>query len=304
MSILRTFSFYLAVIGFIFIIAFIKVTGKPAPPIKSVQAPAMSPFKNYIAASGLVEAVDKNIDIGVPEDGVVEKVWVRVGDVVEKGDPLFQIDSRSLDAKLIVQKANIEVAKAKLLKQKDKLDRVKSVEDPRAISRDELQTYENDYHVSLAELDQSKAEVKETLELIERLKVRAPKDGAVLQEDIREGEYVARDKTGLIIGNLEHLQVRTNIDEQNAGLFNKINAAVAFPKNNTNVMIPLHFVRIEPYVIPKTSLTGVGSERVDTRVLQVIYSFEPPKNYNIFVGQQLDVFIEKNEPSTSHLQKK
>jgi hypothetical protein len=45
-------------------------------------------------------------------------------------------------------------------------------------------------------------------------------------------------------------------------------------------------------VLPKQSLTGDSSERVDTRVLQAIYSFDPKTMKNIYVGQQMDVFIE------------
>ena len=53
----------------------------------------------------------------------------------------------------------------------------------------------------------------------------------------------------------------------------------------------LDFVRLEPYVVPKKSLTGDSSERVDTRVLQVIFAFERG-DLPIFVGQQMDVFID------------
>jgi hypothetical protein len=52
-------------------------------------------------------------------------------------------------------------------------------------------------------------------------------------------------------------------------------------------------VRIEPYVIPKVSLTGGSSERVDTRVLQVIFSFDNPSDRRLYVGQQMDLFIEE-----------
>jgi hypothetical protein len=45
-------------------------------------------------------------------------------------------------------------------------------------------------------------------------------------------------------------------------------------------------------VIPKKSLTGGSTERVDTRVLQVIYQFDPP-NRPLYVGQQVDVYIER-----------
>jgi hypothetical protein len=54
---------------------------------------------------------------------------------------------------------------------------------------------------------------------------------------------------------------------------------------------PLHFVCFEPYVVPKVSLTGDSTERVDTRVLQIIYSFDRG-NLPIYVGQQMDVYID------------
>jgi HlyD family secretion protein len=55
----------------------------------------------------------------------------------------------------------------------------------------------------------------------------------------------------------------------------------------------LSFARIEPYIVPKKSLTGDNTERVDTRVLQIIYRFEPPP-FPVYTGQQMDVFIERD----------
>ena len=60
---------------------------------------------------------------------------------------------------------------------------------------------------------------------------------------------------------------------------------------NSSLSTQLHFVRIEPFVVPKKSLTGESSERVDTRVLQVLYSFKRG-SLPVYVGQQVDVFIE------------
>ena len=62
-------------------------------------------------------------------------------------------------------------------------------------------------------------------------------------------------------------------------------------KGNKDLSTPLNFVSVEPYVIPKRSLTGDSSERVDTRVLQVIYAFDA-KALPVYVGQQMDVYIE------------
>ena len=53
-------------------------------------------------------------------------------------------------------------------------------------------------------------------------------------------------------------------------------------------------MRFEPYVVPKQSLTGDSTERVDTRVLQVIFSFTRGE-LPIFVGQQMDVFVDATE---------
>jgi hypothetical protein len=62
-------------------------------------------------------------------------------------------------------------------------------------------------------------------------------------------------------------------------------------KGDAERRIPLEFVRIDPYIVPKRSLTGDNTERVDVRVLQVIYRFRPPA-FPAYVGQQVDVFID------------
>jgi RND family efflux transporter MFP subunit len=296
MIIFRTFAIYLSIIGIILAIALIKMLNTPPPVAVHVLEPAANPYTNTIAASGIVEATDKNIFIGVPEEGIVTKLNVVVGDKVKKGEPLFEIDSRVLAAQLLYQEANVEVAKATLVRLQDQLERLNKVSDPRAISVDELKTRENDVNVAKAQLEASNATVTQTRQLIERLTVRAPKDGVIMQSNIREGEYVLKNTTTMILGDLEHLQVRADIDEQNAGWFNPASEAVAFPKNNTSISVPLKFVRVEPYVLPKVSLTGASEERVDTRVLQVIYSFDQPERYHVYVGQQVDIFIQKNPP--------
>ncbi|MGL5020345.1 MAG: efflux RND transporter periplasmic adaptor subunit, partial [Luteolibacter sp.] len=71
--------------------------------------------------------------------------------------------------------------------------------------------------------------------------------------------------------------------------------AYGYLKGDPTITFPLEFIRIEPYVIPKVSLTGSSTERVDTRVLQVIYALDRPLDVPLYVGQQVDVFIEAPE---------
>lgn len=294
MNLFRGVVFYISLAGVALAIILMNILSKPMPKAEPVNPPAENPYANAIAASGIVEAVDKNIAIGVPQAGLVQNVFVNVWERVKAGQPLFQIDNRELQAQLFVQEANIKVSEASLERLKDQLKRLESVKDIRAISQDELKTKQNDVAVAEAQLAASYAYLKQTELLIERLTVRAPKDGIILQSNIRPGEFVlASDTAAMLLGNLDHLQVRADIDEQNASSLDPHMPALAFPKNNTQFAIPLYLDRIEPYVIPKRSLTGSSDERVDTRVLQVIYSFEKPVDMPIYVGQQMDVFIQK-----------
>jgi HlyD family secretion protein len=87
------------------------------------------------------------------------------------------------------------------------------------------------------------------------------------------------------------LHVRIDIDESEAWRLAPGTQAVATVRGNRELSVNLEFVRVDPYVVPKRSLTGDTSERVDTRVLQVIFAFDPAA-LSVYVGQQMDVFIE------------
>ena len=293
MDIFKSLSLYLCLLGFVFAAIYSRETVKPELPAKYIQKPSASPYEKYIAASGIVESVDKNVEMGTPVEGIVERLFVKVGDVVKAGAPLFQIDTRELAAHSLVLQTNVSIAKADLKKQTDQLSRFQSVQDARVITQDELQQKTNEVAIAAAKLKNAEAEILKNSQLIQRQTIRAPKDGTILRLNIRVGEFVSKNTSAIILGDLDHLQIRISIDEQNAGLFIPHAKAVAFPKNNTKVMIPLSFVRVEPYVIPKKNLTGSSEERVDTRVLDVIYAFHPPEHYQMYVGQQMDVFIQR-----------
>lgn len=294
MIIFRSAAFYLALLGIglaLYIVSSLSLTEAPT---EREYLPASNPYEKTIAASGIVESIDRDVAIGAPISGLVTEVYVLVGDRVEKEAPLFQIDPRELLAQLKLQRAEVAVAEAKLKQVQDQLARLKKITDPRAVSKDMIETRENDVAIAQAQLHSKVSEVNKTQTLLDRLQVRAPKDGEILQNNIRVGEFyqAAADRPAMILGEVDRLQVRVDIDEQNASKFKSEEQATAYPKNNSKLAIPLTFERIEPYVIPKKSLTGSSSERVDTRVLQVIYSFEKPENFKVYVGQQVDVFIE------------
>ena len=171
--------------------------------------------------------------------------------------------------------------------------------DPRAVSTEEVRTKENDVSVAYAQLDAARALVEQDHVRLDRLVVRASREGTILQVNIRPGEYASATpkSAAIVLGELDQLQVRAEIDEQNASRLEPGQSAQAYVKGDTAHPIELTFVRIEPYVVPKVSLTGSSTERVDTRVLQVIYSFKRPEDRAIYVGQQVDLFVQAATPS-------
>lgn len=94
------------------------------------------------------------------------------------------------------------------------------------------------------------------------------------------------------MGNINPLHVRVDVDEADARKVRIDSKASATPRGSADQKIELAFVRFEPFVIPKKSLTGDSTERVDTRVLQVIYQVKETQ-HSLFVGQLLDVYIER-----------
>jgi HlyD family secretion protein len=146
-----------------------------------------------------------------------------------------------------------------------------------------------------ADVVSAEASVESTRTELDRRLIRAPVDGTVMQCKVHVGEYAPAgpvDPPLMMIGNTDVLNVRVDIDENDAWRLESSRSAIAFVRGNRDISTPLKFVRIEPYVVPKKSLTGDSSERVDTRVLQVLYSFDPKSLKNIYVGQQMDVFID------------
>lgn len=104
----------------------------------------------------------------------------------------------------------------------------------------------------------------------------------------------------MVLGDVSALHVRVDIDEHEAWRVCPGAEAVARVRGNANLRATARFVRFEPLIVPKQSLTGASTERVDTRVLQVVYRIES-SDVPLFVGQQMDVFIEASDLKTALL---
>jgi multidrug efflux pump subunit AcrA (membrane-fusion protein) len=336
----------LAVAGVAFAVRTVLLASQTPTVPPPAAEPARAPFDAYIAAAGIVEPASENIAVAAIVPGVVQRVHVAVGATVSSGAELWSIDVRDLEAELVVQRAAVDAARARIARlealprvedlrsaeaklveaeaalgeARDQLALVEALTDPRALSRDErnrrrsnvevadarraaaraalewqqVGAWAPDLAIARAELAQAEARAAGVSTQIERSTVRTPIDATVLQVNLRAGEYAPTGVTArplMLLGSTATLHVRVDIDENEAWRFQRDGRAIAYLRGNREHSAPLELVRVEPYVVPKRSLTGESTERVDTRVLQVLYRFDPSA-MAAYVGQQVDVFIE------------
>lgn len=157
-----------------------------------------------------------------------------------------------------------------------------------------LGAWKPDLEIARLEVSQFKADLEQARAELARVIVRSPIDGTVLQVKIHEGERPQTDTAKapiMIVGNTDQLHLRVSINQFDAPYYHTGSAAVAFLQGDARREFPLEFVRLEPILVTKQNLSNEASEKVDTRVLQVVYRFKDPSP-PLLVGQQMDVFIE------------
>lgn len=268
-----------------------------------------------VAGAGIVEPASEVIDIGSALSGLVTDVRVAPGDRVEKGQPLFLVDARSARAQLSEANAAINEARAAIAEAQtarktaaDQLALYASLSDPAAVSRSEVIRVEGEAQaaksrlaVARARLNAAQARASSVRTEIERLVIRAPISGEILAVNVRPGEFVATQGGGnsspfMQMGETNPLHIRVDIDENEAARVKVGAPAIVSPRGAADTRVEAAFVRVEPQVVPKRSLTNSAAERVDVRVLQIIYALPQDKASDAFrVGQQIDAFIPAKE---------
>ena len=251
------------------------------------------------------------------------ELHVRASALEAASSELTRLENQPRAELLRMDAAAVAEAEANVVNQRDQYQRTKELQARRVATDSDLVTRQETYRVAQAQLarakaswemqragawkfdkdvsraavDQARAQLEQVKADLERLVVRALVPGQVLQVNVRPGEFVGATagQALVVLGNVQQLHVRVDIDEYDIHRFNSAASARAMLRGQPQEEFKLSFVRVEPYVVPKKSLTGDNTERVDTRVLQVIYAIDA-RGQQLYVGQQLDVFVEAGSP--------
>jgi multidrug resistance efflux pump len=292
----------------IFILAGMPDRDLSEPEREPPRAPEALADSARVAGSGVVEPSSETIQLGSALSGLITGLYVQPGDRVTEGEVLFTVDARAARAQLREAEAAIAEARAAIAEARSaqataasQLELYRNVEDPAAVSRAEVIRAEGEaaaanerLRLAQARLQAAQARAGSAQTQIAQLTVRAPIAGQILAVNIRKGEYVstmgASAQPFIEMGQTDPLHVRIDIDEEQAPRLALGEPATVSPRGAADRQVRASFVRAEPLVVPKRSLTNSAAERVDVRVLQVIY--ELPETDGLFrVGQQVDAYI-------------
>jgi HlyD family secretion protein len=318
------------------------------------EAPASSRTSELVAGVGIVEPSGELVSIGTQLAGVISDVPVTVGQLVEGGTPLIELDSRAARSKVDVSRAEVRVQQTRLKELEGEVESrraklaaasaaVRQAAASREFAAQELKrvealrvkgaatTAEIDLHtlnlkteetrqetalsnerearVSLrllagedeapsmdlqrALIAAAEAAVRRDEVQLELHTIRAPGRCRVLQIRCHPGEYLPTTLSAeapLIVGVTEPLHIRVAIDEADIPRFSETGQAYAVVRGRAARKVPLTFVRRESLVVPKTNLAGGQRERIDTRVLEVIFAVQE-KDLGATVGQLVDVYL-------------
>jgi len=244
---------------------------------------------------------------------------------------LAELKAEPRPENLDVAAAQVDNAKATLKNAEDQLakqERSYSI-DPKSVSRDALDNARNAEKIAATNLqviekqyaltkagawiydiqNQEKTYIAlskayaSAAALLAKYTIRAPADGVVRSIQATVGSYVssqgaydsytqAMDPLIVMGAPDDHLQVRAYIDEILIDrLADPAKLTAQLFIRGTDKHVALTFVRVQPFVSPKIELSDERQERVDVRVLPVIFSFASPKSLNVYPGELVDVYV-------------
>ncbi|KAK45606.1 glycosyl hydrolase family 18 [Caballeronia jiangsuensis] len=232
---------------------------------------------------------------------------------------------------LEVSKAQVVAAAASLKMAQDQYEKQRRAFeiDPKAVSRDAMDNAQNAWKVAQANLDVAARQYRliqagawtydirnqekqvEALRraqaaaaaLLSKYVVRASADGIVLSINAAQGAYVSpqgvyesytqgQSPVAVLGSGPEKLAVRCYVDEILINRLPELRRLKArMFVRGTKIEAPLEFMRVQPYVSPKIQLSDQRSERVDVRVLPVIFRIVQPQGVRLYPGQMVDVYI-------------
>lgn len=176
---------------------------------------------SYVLATGIVKPmIGAEVKVGSRVSGVVERLRAQIGDMVQAGQVIAELDDSEFKAKLDQNVAALQKARADLEYASVNMERQRSLLEKNFTSRQQVDLAENAYKTALAQVDQAEANVKFAEVQLGYTKIYAPISGVIASISTQEGETVAASlaaPTFVNLIDLKRLEVQTYVDETDIG---------------------------------------------------------------------------------------
>jgi HlyD family secretion protein len=186
-------------------------------------------IKDVAVALGTIE-VKYETSVKSTFSGVIKKVFVEIGDVVKKGNPIFEIDPTPTPFELASVRKEVKVAEVRLENAKKDIERKKALFEKGLISDKEYENMQQDLQEAQSVYDLA----KQSLDLMEKGKarvggtaldavIRSPVSGTILSREVSIGDPVVpltsyQPGTELMkIARLQDLLFKGTVDEIDVG---------------------------------------------------------------------------------------
>ena len=166
---------------------------------------------------------DQVLSLSLPHAGLINRVWVRLGQRVKSGDRLLEVITAP-DARMQYLQAQsaVDYARRELDRQQNLLDEQLATRAQVDVAKKSLQ----DARATLEALRQRGIDVAEET-------LRAPVDGILTRLDVSQGQRVQADTTALLIASEQRLIARLGVEPEDLGA-----VQVGTPVTITSVFIP------------------------------------------------------------------
>lgn len=193
--------------------------GAPAreklPPLSDPAEPVVSTTTTNNDTIGTTFPIAK-ADVAPNTSGVLRAVYVEEGDVVDKGDKLFQLRTQDSNLRISQAKAGVEAATANLAAIKVEYDRTKRLFDKNAINRAAWDQVQAQYEAATIALKQAKVGLRMARQSWSDATVRSPLAGIVTRKLKNAGEVATMMPPSIVVVIEDHttLELRFRLPEK------------------------------------------------------------------------------------------
>jgi len=214
-----------------------------------------------VSATGILQPV-KIVEIKSKASGEILEMPVEMGDFLEAGALIAQIDTRILDQELKQVGADYESAEIRLQIAQRQFVRAEALHAEDLISENDFETSKQNFTSAESQFIRAEASLELARERLEDTTVTAPISGTIIAKTVEQGQIIASSTNNVSGGtvliqmaDLSELEIRTLVDEIDIGNVKAGLRIESMVEAFANLNFEGEVMKIEPQAVVQQSVT-------------------------------------------------